>query len=77
MVDDIMNVVRFEFVQDRHNDSSIGNSCQKSNRPMGTVSSADCYLISRLDSCAFQDDVKLGDFTRYVFILKGDSFIVS
>ena len=43
---------------------------------MGTVSAADCYFISRLDTGTFQYNVKLGYLARYILILKRDSFVV-
>ena len=77
MVDDIMNIICLEFMQNRNNNGSISNRCQESNRPMGTVTSANGNFISRLDAGTFQDNVKFSDFTRYILILKGNSFIVS
>ena len=40
MIDNIMNVVRLEFMQDRHGYCTISQDGQKSYAPMGTVSSA-------------------------------------
>ena len=71
MVDDIMNIICFEFMQDGNNNGSISNCCQESNCPMSTVTSADSYFISRLDARTFQDDVKFSDFTRYIFYIEG------
>ena len=43
---------------------------------MGTVSSTDSYFITRLNTGTFQNNVKLGYLTRYILILKRDSFVV-
>ena len=43
---------------------------------MSTVTSANRYFISRLDSGTFQNNVKFSNFTCYILILEGNSFIV-
>ena len=77
MVDDIMNIICLEFMQNGNNNSSVSDSRQESNCPVSTVTSANGYFISRLDAGTLQDDVKFSDFTRYILILEGNSFIVN
>ncbi|EJX10502.1 hypothetical protein EVA_01128 [gut metagenome] len=76
MVDNVVDVVRLEFVQDGHDDGPVGQCGQEGDCPVGTVASADGYFVSRLDACAFQYDVEFGYFACHIFILKGDSFVV-
>ena len=53
VVDNIMDIIRFKFMENRNNYGSVSDSSQKSDSPMGTVTSADCYLVSRLNTGTF------------------------
>ena len=68
MVDNVMDVVRLEFMQDGHGDSTISYHSEESDHPVGAVTSADGYLVARTYAALFEHDMHLGHLSGYVFI---------
>ena len=77
VIDDIMYIIRFKFVKNRHNNSSISDGCQESNCPVCTVTTADGNFITRLDTGTFQYNMEFCNLASHVFILESSTFIVS
>lgn len=71
MVDDIMYVVRFEFMENGNNDGSIREGGQKSHAPVAAVAAAQGDFVAGTDTCRFHHQMQFLDFTGHVFVLKG------
>ena len=76
MVDDVVDIVRLELMQNRHDDGSVCHNGQEAYPPVRTVPATDCDFVSLPDATGFKDDVKLFYFAGYVFILQGSSFVI-
>ena len=53
VVDQVFNVLRFEFVQQRHGYRTVGQHRKIGYRPRSTVSSAQCYVVTLFYSAMF------------------------
>lgn len=69
MVDDVMYIVRFKFMEDGYNNCPIRQCSKESDSPMRAVSSANSDFISFADSTFFKNDMEFFDLASYVFIL--------
>ena len=54
MVDDVMDIVGFEFMQNRYSDGSVSQYSKEADRPVGGVTADDGYFVAFPDSGMFQ-----------------------
>lgn len=76
VVDDVMHIVRLEFVKNGHDDRTIRQGSEESDSPMRTVTSADGDFIAFSDAARFKDDMQFFYFAGYILVLQGGSFII-
>ena len=70
VVDDVVHIVRFEFVQDGDDDGPVGQGGQESHAPVPAVAPAERDLVSRTDAGRLEQQVHLGDFPGHVLVLQ-------
>ena len=76
VVDDVMHIVRLEFVKNGHDDRTIRQGSEESDSPMRTVTSADGDFIAFSDAARFKDDMQFFYFAGYILVLQGGSLII-
>ncbi len=69
MVDDVVYIVRFKFMENRYNNCPVRQCSKESYSPMRAVSSAYGDLISFADSTFLKNYMEFFDFASYIFIL--------
>ena len=76
VVDDVMHIVRLEFVKNGHDDRTIRQGSEESDSPMRTVTSADGDFIAFSDAARFKNDMQFFYFAGYILVLQGGSLII-
>ena len=76
MVDNVVHLMSHKLVQDGHSYATITERGQESRSPVGTVATAECYLVAAANACIFKKDVEFFNFARYVFILQRSTLVV-
>lgn len=69
MIDDVVHLIRFELVEDGHDDGTIGHGGEVGYCPMDTVASADSDTIAWQDACLLEENVEFLNFACNVFVL--------
>ena len=76
VVDNIVHLLRFEFVKDGHCNGTISECSDESNRPMRTIATAKCNLIALFYTRIFEKNVKFLNLARHIVILQGLALVV-
>ena len=76
MIHYIMYIIGFELMQNRNCNCSVCQRSQKTDSPVGTVTTADGYFISLLNTAFFKKDVYLFYLAGNVFLLQGGAFVI-
>ena len=76
VIDDMVDVVRFEFVQDRDGYGSIRQDAEEADRPVGRVTPHQSHFVSLLDPCMFEYYMKFFYTAGHVFIMVRVSIII-
>ena len=76
MVDKIMDIARLELVENRHRNSSIGQSSQETHSPVGLIAGTDCDLVTLLETALLEGNVKLGNPARHIPVEQGGTLII-
>ena len=71
VVYDMVNIVGFKLVQNGYRYSPIGDGGKEGYRPVGRVFAADGNLVAFFDTGTLEQQVYLGNFAGYVFVVVG------
>ena len=77
MVYDIVDLFAIELMKNWNGDGPIGEGCQKTDSPMGRVTSADGNFVSLLNSTVLEKDMYLLYFACYIVELERNALVVS
>ena len=76
MIDNVVHLLRLEFMQDRYGNCTIAQHAQKGCCPIRTVTAAKGNLVTLLHSCILKQNVELFNLSGHILILQGDTLIV-
>ena len=76
MVDEIMNVSRLEFVQDRHRNGPISQSGEEAYSPVRLILRTQSHLVANFEPAFIECDVKFGDTQRDFRIWQGRTLVI-
>ena len=71
-----MNLVCSEFMQHRHGNCTVCESCKESHGPTCAVSSAKRYSVTFYYSAVLKQNMQLFYFPCNIFVLQGYSFVI-
>ncbi len=76
VVHDVIDLVGREFVQNRHNDGSIGQRGQKSHAPVRAIPAAEGDFVAFFNAAMLENDMQFFYHSRHVVVLQRGALVV-
>ena len=76
MVDQIVDILGFEFVQEGYGDGAVGQGGQETDAPVGLVAGAEGHLVALLQAAFLESDVQQLDALRHIGVFERDALVV-